>query len=151
MSAVRPCHSTRNFCDFCNTSVPVPGTSVSSVRSPWVPLPGTSVTSGKTGTIPAVRVCLCYSTRGARYSFRFNPKSALCIMTSCLVSHTFRTPKSTYNNSTCSCLFRFYGHILTMDTFEIENVIFFMNRIEFDSIWWKNTFFNYFFNPPADG
>ena len=35
MSSVRPCHNTRNFCEFCNTSVPVPETSGSSVRLPY--------------------------------------------------------------------------------------------------------------------
>ena len=31
MSFVRPCHNTRNFCKFCKTFIPVPGTPVSSV------------------------------------------------------------------------------------------------------------------------
>ena len=61
-------------------------------------------------------------------------------MTSCLVSHTQRIP----NSST----YRLYiiiapvhvsyvstgTHILTTDTFE-----YFMDRIKFGSIWWKNT------------
>ena len=40
------------------------------------------------------RVYLGYNTRGAQCSFRFDPNSALCIMMSCLVSHTYRTPNS---------------------------------------------------------
>ena len=35
MSSVRPCHNTRNFCGFCNSSIPVPKTSGSSVRLPY--------------------------------------------------------------------------------------------------------------------
>ena len=35
VSSVRPCHNTRNICEFCNTSVPYPEVSVSSVRSPY--------------------------------------------------------------------------------------------------------------------
>ena len=35
MSSVRTCHNTRNFCKFCNTSIPVPETSGSSVRLPY--------------------------------------------------------------------------------------------------------------------
>ena len=80
VSSVRPCHNTRNFCEFCNTSIPVPGTSVSCVRSPY-PYPELLRLLQDRGTIPGVRVYLCYNTRGARYSFRFKPKSALCIMT----------------------------------------------------------------------
>ena len=34
VSSVCPCHNTRNFWKFCNTSIPVPETSGSSVRSP---------------------------------------------------------------------------------------------------------------------
>ena len=37
VSSVRPCHNTRNFCEFCNTSIPVPETSGSSVRLPYLP------------------------------------------------------------------------------------------------------------------
>ena len=35
VSSVRPCHNTRNFCEFCNTSIPVPKASGSSVRLPY--------------------------------------------------------------------------------------------------------------------
>ena len=35
VSSVRPCHNTRNFCEFCNTSAPVPETSASSVILPY--------------------------------------------------------------------------------------------------------------------
>ena len=35
VSSVRPCHNTGNFCEFCNTSIPVPDTSGSSVRLPY--------------------------------------------------------------------------------------------------------------------
>ena len=35
MSSVRPCHNTQNFCKFCNTFIPVPETSGSSVRLPY--------------------------------------------------------------------------------------------------------------------
>ena len=37
VSTVRPCHNTRNFCEFCNISEPVPETSGSS-KTP-IPLP----------------------------------------------------------------------------------------------------------------
>ena len=39
MSSVRPCHNTRDFCEFCNTSIPVPETSRSSVRLLSYPYP----------------------------------------------------------------------------------------------------------------
>ena len=35
VSSVRPSHNTRNFCELCNTSIPVPETSGSSVRLPY--------------------------------------------------------------------------------------------------------------------
>ena len=35
VSSVRPRHNTRNLCEFCNTSVPVPETSGSTVRLPY--------------------------------------------------------------------------------------------------------------------
>ena len=35
LSSVRPCHNTRNFCELCNTSIPVPETSGSSTRLPY--------------------------------------------------------------------------------------------------------------------
>ena len=35
VSSVRPCHNTRNLCEFSNTSIPVPETSGSSVRLPY--------------------------------------------------------------------------------------------------------------------
>ena len=62
-SSVRSCHNTWNFWKLCKASIPVPGTSGSSVRpEPHIPgvrvhhvlyLPGTSVSS----------VCLCHNTR----------------------------------------------------------------------------------------
>ena len=35
VSSVRPCHNTRNFCEFRNTSIPVPETSGSCARLPY--------------------------------------------------------------------------------------------------------------------
>ena len=62
VSWVRPCHNTRNFCEFCNsflefcnTSVPVRGTSASSVRTPY-PYPELLWLLKDCGTIPGVRV-----------------------------------------------------------------------------------------------
>ena len=54
VSSVRPCHNTWNFCEFCATFIPVPGTSISSVPpshkirgtgTPLVHLPRTSASS----------------------------------------------------------------------------------------------------------
>ena len=91
-------------------------------------------------------IYLFYNARGARYSFMFKPKSALCIIHIhvCLVSHTYNgtehraavwiilAPVHVYFASTRACINE--GH------FRIENDQFFMNRIfQFDSIWWKHT------------
>ena len=115
--SVRPCHNTRgpatscfvparSFCELC-TPVPqypelleVLHEFRTRTRNFWkfckipIPLPGTSVTSVDCGTIPGVRVCFCYNTRGALYSCRFNPKSVLWIMASYLVNHTNRIPNT---------------------------------------------------------
>ena len=65
-------------------------------------------------------------------------------MMPCPVSHTYRTPNSStyvsYNNSSCSCSFRFYKGTYERRTLLNRNDYFFINRIEhFDSIWCKHT------------
>ena len=37
VSYVRPCHNTRNFCEFCNTSIPLPKTSGTPIPLPEFP------------------------------------------------------------------------------------------------------------------
>ena len=83
----------RHTLESCNASAPVPGTSVSSVKY-LSTLTRNFFLLLDSGTLREVRVYLCYNNQGARYSFRYNTKSALCIMTSCLVSHTHQTPNS---------------------------------------------------------
>ena len=90
VSSVRQCHNTPNICEFCNTFVPVPGTFVSSVRSPYTLTRNFCDFCKTVAQYPGYGCTyqVCYNTGGAQYSFRFITKSALCIMTSCLVSHT---------------------------------------------------------------
>ena len=57
VSSVRPCHNTWNFCNFCNTFIPVPGTSVSAVR----PVHNTRGT-GTACFVPARNFCELCST-----------------------------------------------------------------------------------------
>ena len=139
MRSVRPCRNTRNFCEFCNTSVPVPGTSVSSVRSHT--LTRIFFHFCEIGTIPGVWVYVCCNTPGTLYLLRFIPKRALCIMMSCLVSHTNRTPnRSTYNTIVTPV----HVFFVSKDTYQQRTRLnrkcyFVMNRVEFDSIWWKHS------------
>ena len=51
VSSVRPCHNTQNFCEFCNTSMPVPETSASSVRLPYLYPESTNPTEHNLGKI----------------------------------------------------------------------------------------------------
>ena len=58
VSSVRPCHNTRNFCEFCNTSIPVPETAGSSVRLPYPYPESTNPTEHNLGSVACI-----YSTQ----------------------------------------------------------------------------------------
>ena len=89
---------TWNFWEFCKIPIPLPGTSVISVRL-W--------SNTRDAGMP-----LLQHLGGALYPFRFYPKSALRTTTSYLVSHTNRTPNSsTYHTIIAPALFIFLSFL----------------------------------------
>ena len=59
---VRPCHNSWNVCAFCETFLPVPGTSVSSALRLY-PYPELLYVLQDCCAIPRVRVYLCHNSR----------------------------------------------------------------------------------------